>query len=81
MNTTRLMGMDEATEGPGPEKAPTGIPGLGQITGDRLPRGPVPLVAGGTAAGTALLGLEFLVSGTGRLLAGLQVGVPGKVPA
>jgi KaiC/GvpD/RAD55 family RecA-like ATPase len=81
VNTTRLMGMDEATAGPGPEKAPTGIPRLGQITGDRLPRGPVPLVAGGAAAGTALPGLEFLVSGADRLLAGLQVRVPGKVPA
>jgi circadian clock protein KaiC len=49
--------------GPGLEKAPTGIPGLDQITGGGLPRGRVSLVAGSAGAGKTLLGLEFLVGG------------------
>ena len=57
--------------GPGLEKAPTGIPGLDQITGGGLPRGRVTLVAGSAGAGKTLLGLEFLVAGA------RQYGEPG----
>jgi circadian clock protein KaiC len=39
VNTTMMMGVGGATIGPGLEKAPTGIPGLDQITGGGLPRG------------------------------------------
>ena len=63
VNTTMLTGVEETTIGPGLEKAPTGIPGLDQITGGGLPRGRVSLVAGGAGAGKTLLGLEFLVAG------------------
>ena len=63
MNTTTLMGVEDATVGPGLEKAPTGIPGLDRITGGGLPRGRVSLVAGGAGAGKTLLSLEFLVAG------------------
>ena len=58
-----LMGLAESAVGPGLEKAPTGIPGLDQITGGGLPRGRVSLVAGSAGAGKTLLGLEFLVAG------------------
>jgi circadian clock protein KaiC len=58
-----LMGVGGSTIGPGLEKAPTGIPGLDQITGGGLPRGRVSLVAGSAGAGKTLLGLEFLVGG------------------
>ena len=63
MNTTMLMGVGGSTMGPGLEKAPTGIPGLDQITGGGFPRGRVSLVAGSAGAGKTLLGLEFLVGG------------------
>jgi circadian clock protein KaiC len=58
-----LTGAENAAMGPGLEKAPTGIPGLDQITGGGLPRGRVSLVAGSAGAGKTLLGLEFLVAG------------------
>ena len=58
-----LTGAHDAAMGPGLEKAPTGIPGLDQITEGGLPRGRVSLVAGSAGAGKTLLGLEFLVTG------------------
>jgi circadian clock protein KaiC len=63
VNTTALKSLTETTIGPGLEKAPTGIPGLDQITGGGLPRGRVSLVAGGAGAGKTLLSMEFLVAG------------------
>ena len=63
MSTTMLTGAEDAAMGPGLEKAPTGIPGLDQITEGGLPRGRVSLVAGSAGAGKTLLGLEFLVAG------------------
>jgi circadian clock protein KaiC len=63
VNTTVLTGAADAAMGPGLEKAPTGIPGLDQITEGGLPRGRVSLVAGSAGAGKTLLALEFLVAG------------------
>ena len=71
MSTTMLTGAEDAAMGPGLEKAPTGIPGLDQITEGGLPRGRVSLVAGSAGAGKTLLGLEFLVAGA------RQYGEPG----
>ena len=45
------------------KKAPTGIPGLDQITQGGLPRARVSLVAGSAGAGKTLLAVEFLVAG------------------
>ena len=58
-----LTGAQDAAMGTELEKAPTGIPGLDQITEGGLPRGRVSLVAGSAGAGKTLLGLEFLVAG------------------
>ena len=58
-----LTGAQDAAMGTGLEKAPTGIPGLDQITEGGRPRGRVSLVAGSAGAGKTLLGLEFLVAG------------------
>src|SRR5690242_20619922 len=44
-------------------KAPTGIPGLDEITGGGLPRGRPTLVCGGAGCGKTLLAMEFLVRG------------------
>jgi circadian clock protein KaiC len=44
-------------------KAPTGIPGLDEITNGGLPRGRPTLVCGGAGSGKTLLALEFLVRG------------------
>lgn len=63
VSTTMLTGAQDAAMGPGLEKAPTGIPGLDQITEGGLPRGRISLVAGSAGAGKTLLGLEFLVAG------------------
>jgi circadian clock protein KaiC len=63
MEKTVLKSLTDDPVGPGLEKAPTGIPGLDQITGGGLPRGRVTLVAGSAGAGKTLLGLEFLVAG------------------
>ncbi len=62
MNTTMMMGVGGATIGPGLDKAPTGIPGLDQVTGGGLPRGRVSLVAGSAGAGKTLLdhGVELV---------------------
>ena len=44
-------------------KAPTGIPGLDEITNGGLPRGRPTLVAGSAGCGKTLLAMEFLVRG------------------
>ena len=52
-------------------KAPTGIPGLDEITNGGLPRGRPTLVCGGAGCGKTLLAMEFLVRGA------LDYGEPG----
>ena len=52
-------------------KAPTGIPGLDEITNGGLPRGRPTLVCGGAGCGKTLLAMEFLVRGA------LQYDEPG----
>src|SRR5688500_17386437 len=52
-------------------KAPTGIPGLDDITNGGLPAGRPTLVAGGPGSGKTLLGSSFLVEGA------LRYGEPG----
>ena len=71
MENTVLTSLTDGAVGPDLEKAPTGIPGLDQITGGGLPRGRVTLVAGSAGAGKTLLGLNFLVAGA------RQYGEPG----
>ncbi len=44
-------------------KAPTGIPGLDEITGGGLPRGRPTLVCGSAGCGKTLMAMEFLVRG------------------
>lgn len=44
-------------------KAPTGIPGLDDLTGGGLPRGRPTLLCGSTGSGKTLLAMEFLVHG------------------
>src|ERR1700722_3959715 len=44
-------------------KAPTGIPGLDDITAGGLPRGRATIVCGGPGCGKTMLGIEFLVRG------------------
>jgi circadian clock protein KaiC len=44
-------------------KAPSGIPGLDEITSGGLPRGRPTLVCGGAGCGKTLLAMEFLVRG------------------
>ena len=63
MDKTVLTSLMDGAVGPGLEKAPTGIPGLDQITGGGLPLGRVTLVAGSAGAGKTLLGMNFLVAG------------------
>jgi circadian clock protein KaiC len=45
------------------QKAPTGIPGLDEITGGGLPKGRTTIVCGGPGCGKTMLGIEFLVRG------------------
>jgi circadian clock protein KaiC len=45
------------------EKAPTGIPGLDEITFGGFPAGRPTLVSGGPGSGKTLLGISFLVNG------------------
>src|SRR5690242_13908724 len=52
-------------------KAPTGIPGLDELTGGGLPRGRPTLVCGGAGCGKTLLAMEFIVRGA------TQHGEPG----
>src|ERR1700735_2647780 len=63
MESTILTNWTDRAVGPAPDKTPTGISGLDQITGGGLPRGRVTLVAGSAGAGKTLLGLNFLVAG------------------
>ena len=51
------------TRGGEAPKAPTGIPGLDEITRGGLPRGRPTLVCGGPGSGKTLLALTFLVNG------------------
>jgi circadian clock protein KaiC len=44
-------------------KAPTGIPGMDEITDGGLPKGRPTLVAGGAGCGKTLFAMEFLVNG------------------
>src|SRR5687768_5829414 len=44
-------------------KAPTGIPGLDEITNGGLPAGRPTLVTGGPGSGKTLLGITFLING------------------
>ncbi|WP_280151297.1 circadian clock protein KaiC [Piscinibacter sp. XHJ-5] len=53
------------------DKAPTGIPGLDEITGGGLPRGRPTLVCGAAGCGKTMLAAEFLLRGA------LQFGEPG----
>lgn len=48
---------------PALRKAPTGIPGLDEITHGGLPSGRPTLVCGGPGSGKTLLGISFLVNG------------------
>ncbi|MEO8018771.1 MAG: circadian clock protein KaiC [Pseudomonadota bacterium] len=50
-------------ERPELHKAPTGIPGLDDITNGGLPQGRPTLVSGGPGSGKTLLGVSFLVNG------------------
>jgi circadian clock protein KaiC len=52
-------------------KAPTGIPGLDELTGGGLPRGRTTLLCGGPGCGKTLLAMEFLVRGS------VELGEPG----
>ena len=45
------------------QKAPTGIPGLDDITNGGFPQGRPTLVSGGPGSGKTLLGVSFLVNG------------------
>ena len=58
-----MTSLSEAPAGPLLPKAPTGIPGLDEITRGGLPKGRSTLVTGGTGCGKTLLGLQFLVAG------------------
>ena len=71
MDNTVLASLTDGAVGPGLDKAPTGIPGLDDITAGGLPRGRVTLVTGSAGAGKTLLGLNFLVAGA------RQYGEPG----
>ena len=54
---------DTITARPALRKAPTGIPGLDEITHGGLPVGRPTLVCGGPGSGKTLLGISFLVNG------------------
>ncbi|HLO33139.1 MAG TPA: circadian clock protein KaiC [Anaerolineales bacterium] len=47
-------------------KAPTGIPGMDEITGGGLPKGRPTLVAGAAGCGKTLFAMEFLVNGANQ---------------
>jgi circadian clock protein KaiC len=53
----------KSSEHNGIGKAPTGIPGLDDITNGGLPAGRPTLVSGGPGSGKTLLGISFLVEG------------------
>ena len=48
---------------PGPNKTPTGIAGLDEITGGGLPHGRTTLLVGGPGSGKTIFALQFLVHG------------------
>ena len=52
-------------------KAPTGIPGMDEITGGGLPKGRPTLVTGAAGCGKTLFAMEFLINGA------IQYGEPG----
>ena len=52
-----------STNPDGIAKAPTGIPGLDEITGGGFPRGRPTLICGAAGCGKTLLAMEFLVRG------------------
>src|SRR6187402_326687 len=56
------MSDDTATR-PELKKAPTGIPGLDEITNGGFPAGRPTLITGGPGSGKTLLGITFLVNG------------------
>jgi len=56
-------------------KAPTGIPGLDEVSFGGLPRGRTTIVCGGPGCGKTMLGLEFVVRGA------MQYNEPGVVLA
>ena len=58
--------MSKKTSRPEIAKAPTGIPGLDEITYGGLPAGRPTLVSGGPGSGKTLLGVSFLVEGAER---------------
>ena len=63
LSMSAQQGKRNKTEPLGPEKAPTGITGLDEITGGGLPKGPPTLVCGPAGCGKTLLAMEFLVRG------------------
>jgi circadian clock protein KaiC len=56
-----------------PNKAPSGIAGLDEITAGGLPRGRTTLLLGGSGSGKTILALQFLVNGIRRDEAGIFV--------
>ena len=56
-------------------KAPTGIPGLDEVTDGGLPRGRTTLLCGGPGCGKTLMALQFLVRGA------VDAGEPGVLVA
>src|SRR4026207_1762789 len=67
------MKMERPAQARSLPKAPTGIPGLDEVTEGGLPRGRPTLVCGGAGCGKTLLAAEFLVRGATRF------GEPGVV--
>src|SRR6201987_6157793 len=61
MSTTQIEEANSANRAL--PKAPTGIPGLDEITNGGLPRGRPTLVCGSAGCGKTLLAMEFLVRG------------------
>ncbi|HYI07573.1 MAG TPA: circadian clock protein KaiC [Thermoanaerobaculia bacterium] len=53
----------QSTVVPLPNKVPTGIAGLDEISGGGLPRGRTTLLVGGSGSGKTILALQFLVNG------------------
>jgi circadian clock protein KaiC len=62
MRTKRLSGLSKS-----PDKSPSGIPGLDEITRGGLPRGRSTLIVGGPGTGKTVLSLQTLVNGAALL--------------